>query len=60
MASGTNPSTSALLITVLVNSSAVLTALPASLVKRCERDSWTLVRTYNGDVGPSWSDAFVR
>ncbi|SFO65126.1 Taurine dioxygenase, alpha-ketoglutarate-dependent [Pseudonocardia ammonioxydans] len=44
--------------TVLADSSAVLAALPASLVKRCERDGWTLVRTYNGDVGPSWSDAF--
>ncbi|MBP2367935.1 TauD/TfdA family dioxygenase [Pseudonocardia parietis] len=44
--------------TVLVDSPTVLAALPASLVKRCERDGWLLVRTYNGDVGPSWSDAF--
>ncbi|SFN31431.1 Taurine dioxygenase, alpha-ketoglutarate-dependent [Pseudonocardia ammonioxydans] len=44
--------------TVLVDSAAVLDALPASLVRRCERDGWTLVRTYNGDVGPSWAEAF--
>ena len=44
--------------TVLVDSSTVLAALPASLVKRCEREGWMLVRTYNGDVGPSWSQAF--
>ncbi|SFO08696.1 Taurine catabolism dioxygenase TauD, TfdA family [Pseudonocardia ammonioxydans] len=44
--------------TVLVDSSTVLEALPASLVSRCARDGWLLVRTYNGDIGPSWSDAF--
>lgn len=44
--------------TVLVDSSAVLDALPPSLVKRCDRDGWMLVRTYNGDIGPSWAEAF--
>ena len=44
--------------TTLVDSSTVLAALPASLVRRCEREGWLLVRTYNGDIGPSWSEAF--
>ncbi|RZT85584.1 alpha-ketoglutarate-dependent taurine dioxygenase [Pseudonocardia sediminis] len=44
--------------TVLVDSSAVLEALPPSLVRRCQRDGWLLIRNYNGEIGPSWAESF--
>ena len=44
--------------TVVADSSAVLDALPVELVERCERVGWQLVRNYNDDIGPSWTEAF--
>jgi alpha-ketoglutarate-dependent taurine dioxygenase len=44
--------------TGVADSSRVLEALPTDLVDRFEREGWLLVRTYNEDIGASWSDAF--
>ena len=44
--------------TPVADAAAVLEALPAQLVERCEREGWLLVRNYNEDVGASIADAF--
>ena len=44
--------------TPLADAPSVLDALPASLVERCERDGWLLIRNYNEDIGASLVDAF--
>ena len=44
--------------TLLADTAAVLRDLPAELVRRCERDGWQLVRTYNDDIGATWPEAF--
>ncbi|MFD9520908.1 TauD/TfdA family dioxygenase [Streptomyces sp. NPDC059979] len=44
--------------TALADAAAVLDALPPELVQRFERDGWLLTRTYNDDIGASWTEAF--
>ena len=44
--------------TSVADASAVLDALPAELVERCERLGWLLTRNYNDDIGASLADAF--
>ncbi|MFF3215855.1 TauD/TfdA family dioxygenase [Streptomyces sp. NPDC002886] len=44
--------------TALADSAAVLEALPPELVQRFEQHGWLLTRTYNDDIGASWSEAF--
>ena len=44
--------------TPVADSSAVLDALPADLVKRFERVGWLLIRSYNEDIGASVAEAF--
>ncbi len=44
--------------TPVADARAVLEALPAELVTRFEREGWTLIRTYNDEIGASWEDAF--
>lgn len=44
--------------TTVSDSPAVLSALPADLVQRFEREGWMLVRNYNEDFGASVEEAF--
>lgn len=44
--------------TALADSATVLDALPPDLVQRFEREGWLLARTYNDDIGASWTEAF--
>lgn len=44
--------------TALANSATVLDALPPELIQRFEQDGWLLTRTYNDDIGASWTEAF--
>lgn len=44
--------------TALADSAAVLDALPPELIERFEREGWLLTRTYNDDIGASWTEAF--
>jgi alpha-ketoglutarate-dependent taurine dioxygenase len=44
--------------TPVADGSAVLDALPAALVERCEREGWLLIRNYNEDIGASVADVF--
>lgn len=44
--------------TALADSATVLDALPPELVQRFEQDGWLLTRTYNDDIGASWTEAF--
>lgn len=44
--------------TALADAAAVLDALPAELVQRFEQEGWLLTRTYNDDIGASWTEAF--
>ncbi len=44
--------------TPLADASAVLRALPASLVETFEREGWLLTRNYNEEIGASIADAF--
>ena len=44
--------------TGVADSSAVLSALPAALVQRFEREGWVLTRNYNEDIGASVEQAF--
>ncbi len=45
-------------IITLADASAVLSALPADLVARFDREGWLLARSYSEDVGASWIEAF--
>ena len=45
-------------VTGVADASAVLEALPPELVERFARDGWTLVRSYNDEIGASWEEAF--
>jgi len=45
-------------ITGLADARAIAAALPADLVERFEREGWLLVRSYNGEVGLHWTEAF--
>ncbi|TQM14714.1 TauD/TfdA family dioxygenase [Pseudonocardia kunmingensis] len=44
--------------TGVADSSRVLDALPAELVRRFEQEGWLLVRNYNDEIGASIADAF--
>ncbi|CAM5286650.1 hypothetical protein SAVIM338S_00232 [Streptomyces avidinii] len=44
--------------TALADAAAVLDALPPELVQRLEKEGWLLTRTYNDDIGASWTEAF--
>lgn len=44
--------------TGVVDSEAVLAALPPELTKRFERDGWLLTRSYNDEIGASLAEAF--
>lgn len=44
--------------TALADSATVLDALPPELIQRFEQDGWLLTRTYNDDIGASWTEAF--
>ena len=44
--------------TPIADSPAVLHALPADLVARFERAGWLLVRSYNDEIGASFTEAF--
>ena len=44
--------------TAVSDSRAVLSALPAELVTRFERDGWMLTRSYNDEIGASVAEAF--
>ncbi len=44
--------------TPVVDSQAVLRALPAQLVQRFEQLGWLLIRNYNDDIGASFAKAF--
>jgi alpha-ketoglutarate-dependent taurine dioxygenase len=44
--------------TAVSDSRAVLSALPADLVTRFERDGWMLTRSYNDEIGASVAEAF--
>lgn len=44
--------------TAVADSAQVLTALPAELVARFERDGWMLVRRFGDDIGAGLADAF--
>jgi alpha-ketoglutarate-dependent taurine dioxygenase len=44
--------------TAVADATAVLSALPAGLIQRFEREGWMLTRTYNQDFGPSVQEAF--
>ncbi|HEY7144934.1 MAG TPA: TauD/TfdA family dioxygenase [Streptosporangiaceae bacterium] len=44
--------------TGVADAPAVLSALPAELVSRFEREGWLLTRNYNEDIGASVADAF--
>jgi alpha-ketoglutarate-dependent taurine dioxygenase len=44
--------------TAVADSPAVLSALPAGLVQRFEREGWMLTRNYNEDIGASVEQAF--
>ncbi|MEV6602098.1 TauD/TfdA family dioxygenase [Actinoplanes sp. NPDC051346] len=45
-------------VTGLADARAVAAALPAELVERFEREGWLLTRSYNGEIGVSWTEAF--
>ncbi len=44
--------------TVVADGGAVLNALPRDLVDRFAREGWQLCRTYNDEIGASWTEAF--
>lgn len=44
--------------TGVADAAAVLEALPDELVARFEREGWLLTRSYNGEVGASYAEAF--
>jgi alpha-ketoglutarate-dependent taurine dioxygenase len=44
--------------TAVADATQVLNALPRGLVARFEREGWLLTRSYNDDIGASWSEAF--
>ncbi len=45
-------------VTGVADAAAVLEALPRELVERFAREGWTLVRSYNDEIGASWEEAF--
>ncbi len=44
--------------TGVADAAAVLDALPADLVDRFDREGWVLARSFNGEIGASWQEAF--
>jgi alpha-ketoglutarate-dependent taurine dioxygenase len=44
--------------TVLADAWTVLKALPPALVARFEREGWLLTRSYNGEIGATFAEAF--
>ena len=44
--------------TAVSDSPTVLSALPAELVMRFERDGWMLTRSYNDEIGATLAEAF--
>jgi alpha-ketoglutarate-dependent taurine dioxygenase len=44
--------------TALADAPTVLDELPADLVARFEREGWLLTRSYNGEIGASYAEAF--
>jgi alpha-ketoglutarate-dependent taurine dioxygenase len=44
--------------TAVADAEAVLSALPADLVERFEREGWLLTRSYNDEIGASVAEAF--
>jgi alpha-ketoglutarate-dependent taurine dioxygenase len=44
--------------TAVADAPTVLEALPADLVARFEREGWMLTRSYNGEIGASFEEAF--
>jgi alpha-ketoglutarate-dependent taurine dioxygenase len=44
--------------TAVADATQVLDALPRELAARFEREGWLLTRTYNDEIGASWSEAF--
>src|SRR5918996_2495736 len=44
--------------TPVADSPTVLNALPPELVERFEREGWLLTRSYNGEIGASFAEAF--
>ncbi|MFE0215119.1 TauD/TfdA family dioxygenase [Streptomyces sp. NPDC059001] len=45
-------------VTGVSDATAVLQALPTAMVERFEREGWLLTRSYNDEIGASWSEAF--
>jgi len=45
-------------VTGVADAAAVLDALPPDLVERFAREGWTLLRSYNDEIGASWEEAF--
>ncbi|TLQ47696.1 TauD/TfdA family dioxygenase [Streptomyces marianii] len=45
-------------VTGVSDSTAVLEALPPAMVERFEREGWLLTRSYNDEIGASWTEAF--
>ena len=45
-------------VTGVADASAVLDALPPDIVRRFESQGWLLARSYNGDIGASYEEAF--
>jgi alpha-ketoglutarate-dependent taurine dioxygenase len=44
--------------TSVADAAAVVNALPPDLVDRFAREGWLLCRTYNDEIGASWTEAF--
>ncbi len=44
--------------TTLADATAILSALPRDLVDRFAHEGWQLCRTYNDEIGASWTEAF--
>jgi alpha-ketoglutarate-dependent taurine dioxygenase len=45
-------------VTGVADGPTVLDALPADLVARFEREGWMLTRSYNDEIGASWTEVF--
>lgn len=45
-------------VTGVADAPTMLDALPSELVQRFERDGWMLTRSYNGEIGASFAEAF--
>ncbi|MCZ7462110.1 TauD/TfdA family dioxygenase [Streptomyces sp. WMMC940] len=45
-------------VTGVSDATAVLEALPPATVERFEREGWLLTRSYNDEIGASWTEAF--